>query len=76
MPTIADSIIVSDQTDLFSFATHGDEYGMPRTALPCKQADTGHQYFSAVVQAWAKSPRRVAQGSCQMKEQLYAAIGR
>ena len=73
-PTLADSILVSDQTDFFSFATHGDEYGMPRTALPSKQADTGHQYFSAVVQAWAKSPRRVAHGSCQMKEQLYAAI--
>ena len=45
-PTIADSILVSDQTDLFSFATHRDEYGMPRKALPRKQAkvDTGHQY--------------------------------
>ena len=43
--TLADSILVSDQTDLFSFATHGDEYGMPGKALPRKQAkvDTGKQ---------------------------------
>ena len=44
---LAVSILVSDQTDLFSFATRGDEYGMPRKALPRKQAkvDTGHQCF-------------------------------
>ena len=70
MPTIADSILVSDQTDLFSFATHGDEYGMPRKALPRKQAkvDTGHQYFSVVAQGWAKIHPRLTQGSCQMKK--------
>ena len=69
-PTIADSILVSDQTDLFSFATHGDEYGMPRKALPRKQAmvDTGHPCFSVVAQARAKILPRLAQGSCQVKE--------
>ena len=58
-PTIADSILVSDQTDLFSFATHGDEYGMPRKALPRKQAkvDTGHRILPGPTQ-----------GSFQMKE--------
>ena len=50
-PTIADSILVSDQTDLFSFATYGDEYGVPRKALPRKQAnvDTGHQIRPRVI---------------------------
>ena len=61
-----DSILVSDQTDLFSFATHGDEKGMPRKALPRKQAkvDTGHghQCFSVVAQARAKILPRLAQG--------------
>ena len=48
---IADSILVSDQTDLFSFATYGDEYGVPRKALPRKQAnvDTGHQIRPMVI---------------------------
>jgi len=43
---------------------------MPSKALPWKQAkvDTGHQYFSAVVQAWAKILPRLAQGTFQMKE--------
>ena len=46
--TIADSILVSDQTDLFSFATCGDEYGVPRKTLARKQAkiDTGHIWTS------------------------------
>ena len=50
---------VSDQTDLFSFATYGDEYGVPRKALPRKEAnvDTGHQILPGL-----------AQGSFQMKE--------
>ena len=50
---------VSDQTDLFSFATYGDEYGVPRKALPRKEAkvDTGHQILPGL-----------AQGSFQRKE--------
>ena len=42
---------VSDQTDLFSFATYGDEYGVPRKALPRKEAkvDTGHQIRPRVI---------------------------
>ena len=58
-PTIADSILVSDQTDLFSFTTHGDEYGMPGKALLWKQAkvDTGHQILPGLTQ-----------GSFQIKE--------
>ena len=50
---------VSDQADLFSFATYGDEYGVPRKALPRKEAnvDTGHQILPGL-----------AQGSFQMKE--------
>ena len=57
--TLADSILVSDQTDLFSFTTHGDEYGMPGKALPWKQAkvDTGHQILPGLTQ-----------GSFQIKE--------
>ena len=53
---IADSILVSDQTNLFSFATYGDEYGVPRKALPRKEAKvgTGHHCFSVVPQATAK----------------------
>ena len=31
--SLKERLLVSDQTDLFSFATHGDEYGMPRKAL-------------------------------------------
>ena len=48
---IADSILVSDQTDLFRFATYGDEYGVPRKVLPQKQAnvDTGHQIRPRVI---------------------------
>ena len=42
----------SDQTDLFSFATYGDEYGVPRKALPRKQAnvDPGHQILPGLAQ--------------------------
>ena len=39
-PTIADSILVSDQTDLFSFATHGDEYG--KKSSPTETGKGGH----------------------------------
>ena len=44
--------LVSDQTDLFSFATHGDEYGV----LPWKQAnlDIGHQIRPRLI-----SPRAI-----------------
>ena len=42
----------SDQTDLFSFATYGDEYGVPRKALLRKQAnvDPGHQILPGLAQ--------------------------
>ena len=52
---IAGSILVSDQTDLFRFATYGDEYGVPRKILPRKKANiylfivTGHQIRPGVI---------------------------
>ena len=53
-----DSILVSDQTDLFSFATYG-ENTLSLENLSRKQAnvDTGHQILPGL-----------AQGSFQMKE--------
>ena len=44
--------LVSDQTDFFSFATYGDEYAVPRKALPQKQAnvDPGHQILPGLAQ--------------------------